>query len=153
MQSHTDSFDRLWQACALVGTCSCSALVEDGAYDSMAASVKVLMQVRPVMVTGDSAQCAHYIGRACGMVAEGADLLLGDVDAGGDVAWSLMATHTQDIKLQSTLTTAQVCTTEPCGGVAGWCSTMKGSHSFPLATHRLHVLLYMLCSASNGSIT
>ena len=67
----------------------------------------VVAQVRPIMVTGDSAQCAHYIGRACGMIEEAADLLLADMDATGSVAWSLVGSHAQDIKLQTKMSTAQ----------------------------------------------
>lgn len=59
------------------------------------------------MVTGDSAQCAHYIGRACGMIEESADLLLADVDTTGNVAWSFVGSHAQDSKLQTKMSTAQ----------------------------------------------
>ncbi|DBA79899.1 TPA: hypothetical protein ACH3X1_008117 [Trebouxia sp. C0004] len=65
-------------------------------------------QVRPILVTGDSAHCAAYIGRACGMVAQHAGLLLADVDSSGDVNWSLMGSNRQDAKLQQSFTTAQV---------------------------------------------
>ena len=61
------------------------------------------------MLTGDSAQCAYYIGRECGMVAEAAELLLADVDSAGDVTWTHMGTTPQDAKLHPTFTTAQVC--------------------------------------------
>ena len=60
------------------------------------------------MVTGDSAQCGHYVGRACGMVAEAADLLLADVDPSGDVCWAPMREYSQDDKLLHALSTAQV---------------------------------------------
>lgn len=66
------------------------------------------MQVRPIMVTGDNAHCAAYIGRACNMVAQDADLLLADVDSSGDVNWSLMGSNRQDAKLHPSFTTAQV---------------------------------------------
>lgn len=59
------------------------------------------------MVTGDSAQCAHYIARACGMLEESANLLLADVDTTGNVAWSFVGSHAQDSKLQTKMTTAQ----------------------------------------------
>ncbi|KAL3158258.1 hypothetical protein ABBQ38_010509 [Trebouxia sp. C0009 RCD-2024] len=65
-------------------------------------------QVRPIMVTGDSAYCAHYIGRACGLIEEAADLLLADVDASGDVAWSFAGSRAQDNKLQVKMSTQQV---------------------------------------------
>ena len=67
-----------------------------------------MMQVRPIMVTGDSAQCAHYIGRACGMIEEAADLLLADVDSSGEVTWSFVGNGSQDVKLQPRFTTIQV---------------------------------------------
>lgn len=60
------------------------------------------------MVTGDSAHCAAYIGRACGMVAQHADLLLADINSSGDVNWSLMGSNRQDAKLHISFTTAQV---------------------------------------------
>lgn len=66
------------------------------------------MQVRPIMVTGDSAHCAAYIGRACGMVAQHADILLADLDTRGNVSWSLMGSNRQDAKLHPSFTTAQV---------------------------------------------
>ncbi|DBB17796.1 TPA: hypothetical protein ACH3X3_002824 [Trebouxia sp. C0006] len=65
-------------------------------------------QVRPIMVTGDSAHCAAYIGRACGMVAQHADILLADIDTCGSVSWSLMGSNRQDAKLHPSFTTAQV---------------------------------------------
>lgn len=43
----------------------------------------VVMQVRPVMVTGDNAHCGHYIGKQCMIVAPGVRVLLGDVDSDG----------------------------------------------------------------------
>lgn len=48
------------------------------------------MQVRPVMVTGDNAQCGHYIAKASGMIAEEVPVLLGDVTSGGTVSFSPM---------------------------------------------------------------
>lgn len=41
------------------------------------------MQVRPVMVTGDNAQCGHYIAKQCMMIAPDVRVLLGDIDADG----------------------------------------------------------------------
>lgn len=58
-------------------------------------------------MTGDSAQCGHYIARACGMLEESADLLLADVDTMGNVAWSFVGSHAQDSKLRTKMTTAQ----------------------------------------------
>ena len=59
------------------------------------------------MVTGDSSHCAHYIGRASGLIEEAADLLLADVDATGDVAWSFVGSRAQDNKLQVKMSTQQ----------------------------------------------
>ena len=59
------------------------------------------------MVTGDSAQCAGYVAKACGMLEESADLLLADVNTTGNVAWSFVGSHAQDSKLQTKMTTAQ----------------------------------------------
>ena len=33
-----------------------------------------------MMVTGDNAQCGHFIAKECGMVATHAQVLLGDCD-------------------------------------------------------------------------
>lgn len=41
------------------------------------------MQVRPVMVTGDNAQCGHYIAKQCMMIAPDVRVLLGDIDTNG----------------------------------------------------------------------
>ncbi len=60
------------------------------------------------MVTGDSVHCAAYIGRACGMVAQHADILLADIDTCGNVSWSLMGSNRQHAKLHPSFTTAQV---------------------------------------------
>jgi magnesium-transporting ATPase (P-type) len=43
----------------------------------------VVMQVRPVMVTGDNAQCGHYIAKQCMMIAPDVRVLLGDIDTDG----------------------------------------------------------------------
>ena len=43
----------------------------------------VIMQVRPVMVTGDNAQCGHYIAKQCMMIAPDVRVLLGDIDTDG----------------------------------------------------------------------
>ena len=56
------------------------------------------------MLTGDNAQCAHYIARQCSMVSEGAEVLLGDVTPAGGVAWTPLL----QTKLSTSLTTAQV---------------------------------------------
>lgn len=47
--------------------------------------------MRPVMITGDSAQCGAYIARACGMVPPDAKLMLGEYDGKqGTLMWSEM---------------------------------------------------------------
>lgn len=42
------------------------------------------------MVTGDNAQCGHYIAKASGMIAADTPVLLGDIAGGGTVAFSPM---------------------------------------------------------------
>ena len=42
-----------------------------------------VMQIRPVMVTGDNAQCGHYIAKQCMLIAPDVRVLLGDVDTDG----------------------------------------------------------------------
>ena len=47
--------------------------------------------VRPVMITGDNAQCGQYIARSCCLVNEGSKILLGEFDqTAEDVVWSFM---------------------------------------------------------------
>ncbi|KAH9540758.1 hypothetical protein CY35_14G023000 [Sphagnum magellanicum] len=48
-------------------------------------------EVRPVMVTGDNAQCGHYIAKECAMVEPHVQVLLGDVDKQGSVSWVPMS--------------------------------------------------------------
>ncbi|KAG0585432.1 hypothetical protein KC19_2G011200 [Ceratodon purpureus] len=48
-------------------------------------------EVRPVMVTGDNAQCGHYIAKQCMMVAPDVRVLLGDIDTDGSVSWRPMS--------------------------------------------------------------
>ena len=60
------------------------------------------------MVTGDNAQCAHYIACQCGMVSEGAPVLLGSVTSEGQVAWSPLGPGPKPDKLSPSLNTAQV---------------------------------------------
>lgn len=72
------------------------------------------------MVTGDSAHCAHYIGRACGLIEQAADLLLADVDASGTVAWSFVGTRVQDHKLQITMSTQQASWICPVNKGGSW---------------------------------
>lgn len=67
-----------------------------------------MLQVRPIMLTGDNAQCAQYIARECSMVSEGAEVLLGDVTAEGRVAWIPLGPNAQPDKLSRDFTTAQV---------------------------------------------
>ena len=45
--------------------------------------------VRPVMITGDNAQCGYYIARQCGMLAADSTVLLGD-SREGVLQWSTM---------------------------------------------------------------
>eukprot|EP01062_Namystynia_karyoxenos_P046573 TRINITY_DN3495_c0_g3_i2.p1 TRINITY_DN3495_c0_g3~~TRINITY_DN3495_c0_g3_i2.p1 ORF type:complete len:1321 (+),score=488.44 TRINITY_DN3495_c0_g3_i2:105-4067(+) len=49
---------------------------------------------RPVMITGDNAQCGYYIARSCRMVTDDAPLFLAEVkQAHGDVTWHRMGAH------------------------------------------------------------
>eukprot|EP00250_Pteridium_aquilinum_P014895 c22269_g1_i1 orf=370-4158(-) len=48
-------------------------------------------EVRPVMVTGDNAQCGHYIARQCGMVAPHAQIFFGDCDDQSSILWMPMS--------------------------------------------------------------
>ncbi|MCO5602078.1 hypothetical protein L7F22_056205 [Adiantum nelumboides] len=50
-------------------------------------------EVRPVMVTGDNAQCGHYIAKQCGMIAPHAQIFLGDADADNSIFWTPMSTQ------------------------------------------------------------
>ncbi|KAH7415779.1 hypothetical protein KP509_14G060200 [Ceratopteris richardii] len=54
-------------------------------------------EVRAVMVTGDNAQCGHYIARKCSMVAPQVQIFLGDVDAAGSVFWMPMDGQSDDV--------------------------------------------------------
>lgn len=48
--------------------------------------------VRPVMITGDNAQCGQYIARACAMVDPEAHILLAELSKStGEVSWSYMS--------------------------------------------------------------
>eukprot|EP01062_Namystynia_karyoxenos_P046569 TRINITY_DN3495_c0_g1_i1.p1 TRINITY_DN3495_c0_g1~~TRINITY_DN3495_c0_g1_i1.p1 ORF type:complete len:1335 (+),score=358.47 TRINITY_DN3495_c0_g1_i1:74-4078(+) len=52
--------------------------------------------VRPVMITGDNAQCGYYIARSSRMIKENAPVWLAEVKhAHGDVTWHRMGTHMQ----------------------------------------------------------
>ncbi|KAI5068179.1 hypothetical protein GOP47_0016524 [Adiantum capillus-veneris] len=53
-------------------------------------------EVRPVMVTGDNAQCGYYIARQCGMVAPHAQLFLGDADDHSRILWMPMSAVPED---------------------------------------------------------
>lgn len=64
------------------------------------------------MLTGDNAQCAHYIARQCCMVSEGAEVLLGDVTPEGSVAWAPLGSSPQADKLSREFSTSQVCNAE-----------------------------------------
>lgn len=46
--------------------------------------------VRPVMITGDNAQCGIYIAKESGMLPEGCSVAFGDLDERGEVAWSIV---------------------------------------------------------------
>eukprot|EP00249_Psilotum_nudum_P025155 c29394_g1_i2 orf=541-4356(-) len=50
-------------------------------------------EVRPVMVTGDNAQCGHYIAKECGMVASHVQVFLGDIGSDYRVLWVPMDTY------------------------------------------------------------
>ncbi|MCO5602074.1 hypothetical protein L7F22_056201 [Adiantum nelumboides] len=49
-------------------------------------------EVRPVMVTGDNAQCGYYIAKQCGMVAPHAQVFLGDAYDNNSILWTPMST-------------------------------------------------------------
>lgn len=55
--------------------------------------------VRPVMITGDNAQCGQYIARSCCLVNEGSKILLGEFDSEvGDVMWTFMVDNEDETK-------------------------------------------------------
>lgn len=55
--------------------------------------------VRPVMITGDNAQCGQYISRTCGLVDKNAKILLGETDKEtGDIVWSFMGDLSDSVK-------------------------------------------------------
>jgi predicted P-type ATPase len=55
--------------------------------------------VRPVMITGDNAQCGQYIARSCCLVNEGSQILLGEFDQScDDVVWSFMVDSEDESK-------------------------------------------------------
>jgi cation-transporting ATPase 13A3/4/5 len=63
--------------------------------------------VRPVMITGDNAQCGQYIARKCSLVDEDAIIMLGELDsATHTVHWSSMTLS--DAEVPITMTTAEV---------------------------------------------
>ncbi|MCO5592424.1 hypothetical protein L7F22_046427 [Adiantum nelumboides] len=51
-----------------------------------------MVVVRPVMVTGDNAQCGYYIAKQCGMVAPHAQVFLGDAYENNSILWMPMST-------------------------------------------------------------
>jgi predicted P-type ATPase len=64
--------------------------------------------VRPVMITGDNAQCGQYIARSCCLVNEGSKILLGEFDASvGDVLWTFMV-DSEDEKMRVKLQTSSI---------------------------------------------
>jgi cation-transporting ATPase 13A3/4/5 len=48
------------------------------------------------MITGDNAQCGHYIARKCGMARSDATMLLGELDGEGRIMWSGMTLEDQE---------------------------------------------------------
>lgn len=54
-------------------------------------------EVRPVMVTGDNAQCGHYIARECGMVAPHAQIFLGDCHDQNSLHWVPMSAQLESV--------------------------------------------------------
>eukprot|EP00873_Tetraselmis_striata_P045781 jgi/Tetstr1/466045/TSEL_010632.t1 len=53
--------------------------------------------VRPVMITGDNAQCGHYIAQKCGMSRANTTMLLGEIDPAEDrIMWSGMTLEDQE---------------------------------------------------------
>ena len=62
--------------------------------------------VRPVMITGDNAQCAYYISRACGMLGDSTRVLLADMGKGDDaVTWRQMGNITPENDFVATVRT------------------------------------------------
>ncbi|KAJ7563253.1 hypothetical protein O6H91_03G102700 [Diphasiastrum complanatum] len=60
-------------------------------------------QIRPVMVTGDNAQCGHYIAKQCSMVASHVQVLLSELNTDNSISWSLMSSNEgNDAKFLST---------------------------------------------------
>ncbi|KAJ7537387.1 hypothetical protein O6H91_11G004100 [Diphasiastrum complanatum] len=61
--------------------------------DDSAATMEALKEgeVRPVMVTGDNAQCGHYIAKKSGMVSQSTEVLLGDVGKDERITWSSLS--------------------------------------------------------------
>lgn len=54
--------------------------------------------VRPVMITGDNAQCGQYISRTCGLVNDNARILLAETDKkSGDIVWSYMGEDEEQV--------------------------------------------------------
>lgn len=62
--------------------------------------------IRCVMVTGDNAQCGHYVAEKCGMISPQAQMLLGELDESNQVVWSGMAVEDQENKTR--MSTAQL---------------------------------------------
>jgi predicted P-type ATPase len=50
--------------------------------------------VRPVMITGDNAQCGQYISRSCGLVDDTSRILLAETNkTSGEVTWTFMGSQ------------------------------------------------------------
>lgn len=63
--------------------------------------------VRPVMITGDNAQCGQYIARKCALVDEDTIIVLGELDAASHtVHWASMTVN--DAEQPLVMTTAEV---------------------------------------------
>jgi hypothetical protein len=55
--------------------------------------------VRPVMITGDNAQCGYYIARSAALLDDGVGILLGEMDkATKRVMWKRMGQEYEDDK-------------------------------------------------------
>lgn len=63
------------------------------------AAIKMIVEgdVRPVMVTGDNAQCGFYIAKACGIVAPGTEIYLSELDkTSNEVYWVSLSNKTAE---------------------------------------------------------
>ena len=66
--------------------------------------------VRPVMVTGDNAQCGYYIAKQCAIVEPATTILLSEVDKRtGEVSWKNMGLDAGHERAVSTAEAVQRC--------------------------------------------